>query len=607
MKCSSFACSARWPRTRSTPSRCCWPCTWWAARWVPRPISAGRECRQPRQAARPPAVPAGGGLPARHRDPVGGRRRQAPRARGPRSRAWPPRWRPKPRWRWQPSCRPTFVMGALFSHLSVAGAPRRQQPGPALGLQHLGRGRRAVGVRRPARASARTEVRTAAGRRRLPRACVATRAPDAGVLATCSGQPWHSRRVAPPLAFIDVPEGGRIVSYRRRRDGGSQRRGRRATASPACASTTASRKAAAPPCSPMRARRCSRCCCIRRRGMPCSSAWAPGVTATSAAEDATLQVDAVELLPEVIAASAHFTEPFAKRRAKPAPARDGRRRAPLRENDARNATTSSSPTTSIRRAAAPARCTRSSISEAVREPPRRRRRVLPMAAAASTRPRHPAQHRAYLHRGVSRTAGRCWPPTASRRRCWAWSRARTASASRCIELRERLAATQRRRSAWPTSASPTNSRCWADSSRGPRALARFAGKRRCQHRRPPGRRLSSAAHHLRARFVAARQAAGAAARTELDPGELHRRRFRRRLVTTPGRVLGGARSLSRSRPRRAAPPPIAQRMLAQVREPLLAVLRISPDFRPAYDPLLRLASAAGAQRPDRSAVPFCCS
>jgi len=34
-----------------------------------------------------------------------------------------------------------------------------------------------------------------------------------------------------------------------------------------------------------------------------------------------------------------------------------------------------------------------------------------------------------------------------------------------------------------------------------------------------------------------------------------------------------------------------RQMLAQVREPLLAVLRISPDFRPAYDPLLRMAIA----------------
>ena len=37
------------------------------------------------------------------------------------------------------------------------------------------------------------------------------------------------------------------------------------------------------------------------------------------------------------------------------------------------------------------------------------------------------------------------------------------------------------------------------------------------------------------------------------------------------------------------PTPDVKRMLAQVREPLLSVLRISPDFRPAYDPLLRMA------------------
>jgi len=34
-----------------------------------------------------------------------------------------------------------------------------------------------------------------------------------------------------------------------------------------------------------------------------------------------------------------------------------------------------------------------------------------------------------------------------------------------------------------------------------------------------------------------------------------------------------------------------RRMLAQVREPLLAVLNVSPDFRPAYDPLLTMALA----------------
>lgn len=39
------------------------------------------------------------------------------------------------------------------------------------------------------------------------------------------------------------------------------------------------------------------------------------------------------------------------------------------------------------------------------------------------------------------------------------------------------------------------------------------------------------------------------------------------------------------------PLPRVEDMLAQVREPLLTVLRTSPDFRPAYDPLLGMASA----------------
>ncbi len=36
-----------------------------------------------------------------------------------------------------------------------------------------------------------------------------------------------------------------------------------------------------------------------------------------------------------------------------------------------------------------------------------------------------------------------------------------------------------------------------------------------------------------------------------------------------------------------------QGMLSQVREPLLSVLRMSPNFRPAYDPLVRMATALG--------------
>ena len=44
-----------------------------------------------------------------------------------------------------------------------------------------------------------------------------------------------------------------------------------------------------------------------------------------------------------------------------------------------------------------------------------------------------------------------------------------------------------------------------------------------------------------------------------------------------------------------------ERMLAQVREPLLAVLRISPDFAPAREPLQRLAQALRGRDPEASA------
>jgi spermidine synthase len=40
-----------------------------------------------------------------------------------------------------------------------------------------------------------------------------------------------------------------------------------------------------------------------------------------------------------------------------------------------------------------------------------------------------------------------------------------------------------------------------------------------------------------------------------------------------------------------------RRMLEQVREPLLSVLRMSPDFRPAYDPLLHMARQLAASDP----------
>jgi spermidine synthase len=45
--------------------------------------------------------------------------------------------------------------------------------------------------------------------------------------------------------------------------------------------------------------------------------------------------------------------------------------------------------------------------------------------------------------------------------------------------------------------------------------------------------------------------------------------------------------------RRVQPTGDVRGMLAQVRDPLLSVLRISPDFRPAYEPLVQMARALG--------------
>jgi spermidine synthase len=124
---------------------------------------------------------------------------------------------------------------------------------------------------------------------------------------------------------------------------------------------------------------------------------------------------------------------------------------------------------------------------------------------------------------------------------------------------------------------------------GPRALAAFAGDARANtddmpvvaYRAPhityapdsrPGDRLSALLHEL-----------------SLDPAELMTAdtdaAWLRRLASyavARNRFIEAGRGVTPSRDVRV--------MLAQVRGPLLEVLRASPDFRPAYDPLLRMAT-----------------
>ena len=132
------------------------------------------------------------------------------------------------------------------------------------------------------------------------------------------------------------------------------------------------------------------------------------------------------------------------------------------------------------------------------------------------------------------------------------------------------------------------SRCSAASSPGRAIAGAVRGRRAAQHRRPPRGHLSRAAHYICTRLLAARSAARIPRRASSnDAAELLATRdanWEARLV-----AYWQARDHFLELGRNVRPAPDVREMLAQVREPLLSVLRISPDFRPAYDPLLRMA------------------
>jgi spermidine synthase len=79
----------------------------------------------------------------------------------------------------------------------------------------------------------------------------------------------------------------------------------------------------------------------------------------------------------------------------------------------------------------------------------------------------------------------------------------------------------------------------------------------------------------------------------IEPDELILRAADPTLATWPARLAAywAARDRFIEAGRGVHPSLRLREILAQVREPLLAVLRISPDFRPAYDPLRAMATA----------------
>lgn len=203
---------------------------------------------------------------------------------------------------------PTIVMGALFSHLSATVSAHGGSFGRAIGVNTLGAAAALVvfGVLAFPLLGAKFSLLLI----------------GAGYLFLINARAWWKPRVlipagaalaiatwAPPLAFTDVPPGGRIVSYQegvmaavsvvedadgvaRLHINNRQQEGSSATL------RVDARQALLPVFlhpSPQRA---------------LFLGLGTGVTASSAAQNPSLQVDAVELLPEVIAASRHFTRVF---------------------------------------------------------------------------------------------------------------------------------------------------------------------------------------------------------------------------------------------------------------------------------------------------------
>lgn len=200
---------------------------------------------------------------------------------------------------------PTVVMGALFSHLCTQALAAGLGLGRALAINTLGAAAAPFlfGVLIAPAAGPKTALLlVVAGYLLLALRNRRVFAPAAATAAAALALAL----LAPALAFVDVPEGGRVLSYRdgvlgavsvvedargvaRLRIDNRQQEGSSA------ALYADARQALLP---------------LLLHPAPRRALFlglGTGVTASAAAQDTQLQVDAVELLPEVVAASSHFT------------------------------------------------------------------------------------------------------------------------------------------------------------------------------------------------------------------------------------------------------------------------------------------------------------
>ncbi len=476
---------------------------------------------------------------------------------------------------------PTLLMGALFSHLATQALRRGVDFGTALGINTLG----------AALAPALFGI-----------ALVATIGPKAALLVVAAGymlltvrslrspMPWAIAAGAvalavftPPLRFVDVPEGGRLVSWHE--------------GAMAAVSVVEDTQGVAVLRINNRQQEGSsgtRLADARQALLPMLLHPAPqqalflglgtGVTASAAAEDASLRVEVAELLPEVIAASAHF-----RRDQQPS-------RLHIVAADARRfvRTTSAHYDLIVADNFHPARSGSGALYTvehfgAVRE------RLAPGGMFCQWLPLHQLDLptlasivRSFLAvypdgKAMLATQSLDTPVLG----LVAQPGTRGFSANR---VRERLA--QVHVEDGPAAYGFIDELSVLGSFvAGPRALAAFAAEAPLNtddrpvvtHRAPrityapdslPRDRLLALLRTLRADPAEVLDGSGADPQSMAQLASYWRAR---------DRFLEAGRDVQ--------PSADVRQMLAQVREPLLEVLRISPDFRPAYDPLLQMANA----------------
>lgn len=485
---------------------------------------------------------------------------------------------------------PTLAMGALFSHLGTHARAVGIGVGRSLGINMLGGAAAPLlfGGLMPVAGPKLALLGVVGGYlalsvRRARLAPAAWSVMVAGVALAA----W-----APPLAFVDVPEGGRIVSYRdgafgavsivedadrvaRLHIDNRQQEGSSATL------LADARQALLP---------------VLLHPAPRRALFlglGTGLTATAAAQDAMLQVDAVELLPEVIEASRHFRHMVFGTTHQPrlnVIAADARRyvRAIDRHYDL-----------IVSDNFHPARRGSGALYtvehfEAVRM------RLAADGVFCQWLPLH--QLDLPTLRSIVRTFVAVFPGS--------WALLATNSLDTPVlglvarrdgqrfdveQVRARLASAALSRSAAEFGLSDELALLGSFVA-GPQALHRFAG---------------DAALNTDDRPVVAHRAP----RLTYQPDSLPRDRLLEllsELALAPEELVQGAAGTTwhsrlaaymaaRDRyleaGRTVRPSADVRRMLAQVREPLLSVLRTSPDFIPAYDPLLRMALALGNSDP----------